>query len=45
MGAVATQLACGLLILGTGIAGNLVCRRIENRDAAACGTPSPAPAD
>lgn len=46
MGAVATQLACGLLILGTGIGGNLVCRRIENRQADQRGAAaSPAPAD
>jgi|SRR5713226_3760218 len=29
IGAVATQLGCGLLILGTGVAGYLICRRIE----------------
>ena len=34
MGAVATQLACGLLILAVGIAGCLLCRRVENREAA-----------
>ncbi len=32
MGAVATQLACGLLILAVGVAGCLLCRRIENRE-------------
>jgi hypothetical protein len=45
MGAVATQLACGILILGTGIAGNLVCRRIENRQAAGRAIAAIAPAD
>jgi MFS family permease len=34
MGAVATQLACGLMILGTGIAGHVLCRRHEDREAA-----------
>ena len=32
MGAVATQLACGILILGSGVAGHLVCRRHERRE-------------
>ncbi|HEY6719243.1 MAG TPA: MFS transporter [Reyranella sp.] len=45
VGAVATQLGCGLLILGTGVAGYLLCRRIENRQAAGQAAPSPAPAD
>ena len=46
MGAVATQLGCGLLILGTGIGGSLLCRRIENRQAIAQrSAPFPAPAD
>jgi len=46
MGAVATQLGCGLLILGTGIGGSLVCRRIENHQAVAQrSAPFPAPAD
>ena len=45
MGAVATQLGCGLLILGTGMVGSIVCRRIENRQATARSAPSPAPAD
>jgi hypothetical protein len=44
MGAVATQLGCGLLILATGVAGHIVCRRIENRDAAGRAAPAPAPA-
>jgi MFS family permease len=34
MGAVATQLACGLMILAVGAAGFTICRRIENRPAA-----------
>jgi DHA3 family macrolide efflux protein-like MFS transporter len=43
MGAVATQLACGLLILGTGVAGYLLCRRHEDRARAGAAAPSPAP--
>jgi hypothetical protein len=31
MGAVATQLGCGLLILGIGVTGHLICRRREDR--------------
>jgi hypothetical protein len=42
MGAVATQLACGLLILGTGITGHLFCRRAENRARIAAAMPAPA---
>src|SRR5476649_1459808 len=34
MGAVATQLGCGLLILATGVAGYFLCQRIEGRAAA-----------
>jgi hypothetical protein len=47
MGAVATQLGCGLLILATGVAGHLICRRIENREIAArsAAAPAPQPAD
>jgi hypothetical protein len=45
IGAVATQLGCGLLILGTGVAGYLLCRRIENRQVAGRAAPAPAPAD
>src|SRR6185437_11668121 len=46
MGAVATQLGCGLLILGTGIGGSFHCRRIENRQAVVQrSAPFPAPAD
>ena len=44
-GAVATQLGCGLLILGSGVAGYILCRRIENREAAGRAAPAPAPAD
>jgi DHA3 family macrolide efflux protein-like MFS transporter len=43
MGAVATQLACGLLILGTGVAGYLLCRRHEDRERAGAAAPSSAP--
>jgi MFS transporter, DHA3 family, macrolide efflux protein len=43
MGAVATQLACGLLILAVGVSGHLVCRRHEDRvRAGADAAPSPA---
>jgi hypothetical protein len=45
MGAVATQLGCGLLILATGIVGHLLCRRVEDSQAASQDAPSPAPAD
>ena len=46
MGAVATQLGCGLLILGTGVIGHLLCRRIEAEGAVnASPAPSAAPAD
>ena len=45
VGAVATQLGCGLLILATGIVGHLLCRRHENRRPAADVLPAPAPAD
>jgi len=31
MGAVATQLGCGVLILAVGLAGHVICRRIERR--------------
>jgi DHA3 family macrolide efflux protein-like MFS transporter len=31
MGAVATQLACGLMILAVGVAGFMICRRLESR--------------
>jgi hypothetical protein len=34
MGAVATQLACGLMIFAVGVAGFMICRRIEDRAAA-----------
>lgn len=32
MGAVATQLGCGLLILAVGVVGSVICRRIEDRE-------------
>jgi len=44
MGAVGTQLGCGLLILVTGIAGHLLCRRREGVRRAGDATPNPAPA-
>jgi DHA3 family macrolide efflux protein-like MFS transporter len=34
MGAVATQLVCGLMVLATGVSGYFICRRIEDRPAA-----------
>jgi hypothetical protein len=45
MGAVATQLGCGLLILGTGIAGHFLCRRHEDRERAGAADPSPVPGE
>ena len=45
MGAVATQLGCGLLILATGIVGFLLCRRLEEREAAGAALPRPAPGE
>jgi MFS transporter, DHA3 family, macrolide efflux protein len=45
MGAVATQLGCGLMILGTGIAGRVLCRRHEDRTRAGGVDPVPNPAD
>ena len=45
MGAVATQLGCGLLILATGIAGYFLCRRLEEREAAGAALPRPAPGE
>ena len=45
MGAVATQLACGLLILAIGVAGHLVCRRHEDREQPGATQPAPSPAD
>jgi hypothetical protein len=41
MGAVATQLTCGLLILGVGVAGHALCRRHENRERAGAADPAP----
>jgi hypothetical protein len=32
IGAVGTQFVCGLMVLAIGVAGNLLCRRIENRE-------------
>ena len=45
MGAVATQLGCGLLILGTGVVGHLLCRRHEDRERAGAADSAPNPAD
>jgi len=32
MGAVATQLGCGILILAIGVVGYVLCRRLERRE-------------
>jgi DHA3 family macrolide efflux protein-like MFS transporter len=45
MGAVATQLACGLLILATGVVGHVLCRRAEDRQASGKAAPSAVAAD
>lgn len=45
MGAVATQLGCGLLILGVGIVGHFLCRRIERRQRRGQESPSPTHAE
>jgi DHA3 family macrolide efflux protein-like MFS transporter len=45
MGSVATQLACGLLILGVGIAGHLLCRRHERRERRGSVDPVPTPGE
>ena len=44
MGAVATQLGCGLLIHATGVAGHLICRH-EDRERAGAADPLLTPAD
>ena len=43
IGAVGTELGCGLLILGVGLAGHILCRRHENRQRAGAADPVPAP--
>lgn len=43
MGAVATQLACGLLIFAVGIVGHLICRRHERRERRGAADPVPSP--
>jgi peptidoglycan biosynthesis protein MviN/MurJ (putative lipid II flippase) len=48
LGAVATQLGCGLIILATGVIGVILCRRIEARETstrAASSAPTPTSAD
>ena len=42
IGAVATEFLCGVIIVAVGIAGWIVCRRIEDRDRAGAAAPSPA---
>ncbi|HEY4169395.1 MAG TPA: MFS transporter [Reyranella sp.] len=45
MGAVATQLACGILIFAVGAVGHLVCRRHERRERRGSIEPVPTPGD
>lgn len=45
IGAVATELLCGLMIVAIGIAGTVVSRRYENRQRTGAAAPSPGPAD
>jgi hypothetical protein len=45
MGAVATQLACGLLILGVGLVGHVLCRRYERRERRGAADPVPTPGE
>ncbi|MFI4999941.1 MAG: hypothetical protein ACHQK9_08690 [Reyranellales bacterium] len=45
MGAVATQLGCGLLILATGVIGHFLYRRHEDRERAGAADPSPVPGE
>jgi MFS transporter, DHA3 family, macrolide efflux protein len=45
MGAVATQLACGLLILVVGIGGHVLCRRHERRERRGAADPVPTPGE
>ena len=45
MGAVATQLGCGLLILATAVSGYILCRRHEGRQRAGAADPSPVPGE
>jgi hypothetical protein len=45
LGAVATQLACGVLILGVGVAGHLLCRRYERKERRGSADPVPTPGE
>jgi MFS family permease len=45
MGAVATQLACGILIFTVGAVGHLVCRRHERRERRGAADPVPSPGE
>jgi len=45
MGAVATQLACGLLILAVGIGGHVLCRRYERSERRGAADPVPTPGE
>jgi hypothetical protein len=45
MGAVATQLGCGILIFAVGVAGYFLCRRIERQQRRGSADPVPAPGE
>jgi hypothetical protein len=45
MGAVATQLGCGVLIFAVGVVGHLLCRRIERKERRGDPDPVPAPSE
>jgi hypothetical protein len=45
MGAVATQLGCGVLIFAVGVVGHLLCRRIERRQRRGGADPVPTPGE
>jgi MFS transporter, DHA3 family, macrolide efflux protein len=45
MGAVATQLGCGLLIFAVGVAGHFICRRIERQQRRGSVDPVPTPGE
>jgi hypothetical protein len=45
MGAVATQLGCGILIFAVGVAGHVICRRIERQQRRCSVDPVPTPGE
>jgi hypothetical protein len=45
MGAVATQLACGVMIFGIGIVGHILCRRYERKERRGSADPVPTPGE